>query len=172
MKLFPMAKGTRSHRLLVEGRLYPIYEKLGLLYDSNYFMYKQKNIQPFMTVNNVVMLPIYFADDAHIMFSNQSGLARDVIFSLEQLDLNNPGIKILAFHPIHIFLNTNDLNIYSEAKKYCNNPDKLKKYVNEKTGIRNLFEDLLEYIEINHIRTYTLLEITNRWVELWKKSKI
>ena len=61
--------------------------------------------------NDILQIPIFFMDDTHI------GWSINVNFKLEQFNLKNNGLKVFVFHPIHIFLNTNDLKIYQRAKK-------------------------------------------------------
>jgi hypothetical protein len=157
MKLYPQANGVRSHGLYSYYKLYSIYEEYGLRYESNYFMYKQANIAPFKTLNNILQLPIFFSDGSHTVMSGNNN------FKLEQFNLKDRGLKVFLFHPIHIFLNTNDLKIYQRAKKYYHEPDKLKNFYNEDDGTRSLFTRLLDYINANSIKTYTMEEINNIW---------
>ena len=157
MEIYPQAKGVRSHCLYTYSKLYPIYEKYGLEYESNYLMYKQKGIKPFKMINNILQIPIFFADDTYIAMSKKAS------FELEDINLKREGLKVFDFHPIHIFLNTKDLKTYQKAKKYYHKPEKLKDFYNEGEGIYSLFMKLLNYIKTNSIRTYTMNEINNIW---------
>jgi hypothetical protein len=157
MKLFPKAKGIRSHGLHVDYKLYPIYKKYGLEYESNYFMYKQANIKPFKMSNDILQIPIFFMDDSHI------GRSINANYKLDQFNLKNKGRKVFVFHPIHIFLNTNNLKIYLDAKKYYHEPEKLKDFYNEGEGTCSLFIRLLDYIKLNSMKLYTMDEVNNIW---------
>jgi len=158
MKLYPQAKGVRSHGLHIDYKMYPIYEKYGLRYESNYLMYNQENIKPFKMPNNILQIPIFFIDDIHIVMSKNNPS-----FKLEQFNLKDKGLKVFAFHPVHIFLNTSDLKTYREAKRYYHEPEKLKGFYNKGDGTYSLFIRLLDYIERNTIKAYTMNEINNIW---------
>lgn len=154
MSLYPGAKGTRSHSLHMHTRLLEIYQSFGLEYDSNYILPNQV-IKPFLLVNNVLELPIFFDDDFHFLESSD--------FGLNQFDLKRGGLKIFSFHPIHVFLNTEQISTYRKAKKYVHDP-KLIEYKNkENRGTYDLLIDLCEYIKDNNIRSYTLAEINKIW---------
>lgn len=159
MKLYPQAKGVRSHGLHIDSKMYSIYRKYGLEFESNYFMYKQENINPFKMSDDILQIPIFFMDDGHINRSINAD------FNLEQFNFENKGLKVFVFHPIHIFLNTSDLKIYQKAKRYYHEPDKLKDFYNTYEGTYSLFIRLIECIKTNSIKTYTMNEISNMWGE-------
>jgi len=157
MEIYPQAKGVRSHCLYTYSKLYPIYEKYGLEYESNYLMYKLKGMKPFKMINNILQIPIFFVDDTHIVMSKNAN------FKIEQFNLEEEGLKVFVFHPIHIFLNTRKLKVYQKAKKYYHEPERLKNFYNEGEGTCSLFIRLLNYVEINSIKVYTMNEINNVW---------
>lgn len=155
--LFPEARGIRSHCLYVHDRLFDIYPDFGIEYESNYLIPNQI-VNPFHKYNNVFEIPIFFEDDLY--FSNAP------LFTVESLDIERPGVKVFSFHPIHIFLNTQKLSDYQEAKKYLQEPDKLLKYRKKGKGIGSLFIELLEFIRTKQLKTYTLGEINDYWRKL------
>ena len=165
LKIYPQTKGIRSHSLFTFSRLYPIYKRFNLKYESNYFMYFQENIKPFLMENNILQLPIYFEDDFHLSMFENLDLKRREAFSLKNLPLKKPGLKIFAFHPIHIFINTHQWEFYQQVKKYYHQPKKLLEFRErqKQQGIRNLFEELLSYIKENKIPSKTLYEINCNW---------
>ena len=155
MSLYPEAKGTRSHCLYRHSRLLEIYQEFGLEYESNYILPNQI-IKPFFLPNNVLELPIFFSDDFHFLESTD--------FNLNRLDLEREGLKIFNFHPIHVFLNTEQINTYENAKKYLHEPKKLIKYRNaSKKGTCDLFRELCDYIKANNIHSYMLQEVNEIW---------
>ena len=160
LNLFPTANGLRNHSLYFSGRIVPILSKYKIQYISNCMMYKQSLIRPFLISKDILQLPIYFMDDVHMHFDGR--------FQLDDLNLTQPGLKIFTFHPVHIFLNTNSLDIYESAKKYYHQPEELRNYRNHNRGINDLFMELLSYIRENEIYTYTLGEIN----ELWRQNKL
>ena len=157
--LYPQTVGVRAHCLFIHSRLYPIYEKYGLCYSSDYLLYMQPNLAPVQTLCNMIQLPIYFADDFHLMMK----AGNENIFEIDCLELQSNGLKIFDFHPIHIFLNTERLDRYENAKKYYHQPEDLQTFRNRDMGTRDLLANLLAYIQQNDIPTYTLGEINNLW---------
>jgi len=158
--LFPNAKGVRGHRLASDEVLLSIYEKLGLLYQSGYLMLGMRNIRPIFLEFNIMEIPLFYMDRIH--FDNSWYSKRG--FSINSIDLDHPGLKVFDFHPIHIFLNTNKIELYEQAKKHYHEPKLLEPYRNKlKEGIGTYFNDLLQYISDSGKKTYTLLEIYEKY---------
>jgi hypothetical protein len=58
--------------------------------------------------------------------------------------LTTEGMKVLNFHPIHLFLNTSSISHYNKTKNYSKNINKLCEFINQDTqGIKNYFEQLM-----------------------------
>jgi len=165
LQIFPDAKGVRSHSLITSSLIYSIYRKFGLEYESNYSMYLQKNIQPFLMINNILQLPIYFFDQAPWLMYKNSRLEKEDLFLPSESLLKKPGLKVFLFHPIHVFINTHCLEFYEKTKRYYHQPKKLLRYQRrqKKLGIRNLFLELLSYVKKNKITCKTLYEINHDW---------
>jgi hypothetical protein len=163
-KLFPDSKGVRAHSLFINSRLYPIYERIGIVYSSDYVIYGQQGIKPFYMTNNVWQIPIFFMDDLHMKISQERGINN--IFSLECLNLTGKGLKVFDFHPIHIYLNTPSIDHYQESKSSYHDVEKLSNYVWEGEGICTLFNNLLSYISANGLQTFTLNEIYTEYLNL------
>ncbi len=155
LRIYPTARGIRSHRLRISSEILDTCSKLGLKYDSSYQMIWQKTF-PFYIRKNLIELPIYFMDDLNIIFKKG--------FTLKNHGLHNSkdtlsSMKIFIFHPIHVYLNTNDLSHYRMVKDMTQKPDLLVKFRNKGKGTCSLFITLLDYIRKNDIRCYTLSEI-------------
>ena len=58
--------------------------------------------------------------------------------------LAQKGLKVFDFHPIHIYLNTADLAVYNQAKKYTKDAQMLCRYRNEQQGAESFLIDLIE----------------------------
>ena len=58
-----------------------------------------------------------------------------------------PQLIILNFHPIHVFLNTENIIRYENTRQYHQDFSELKKYINDGYGVRNI---LLEIIKKNY----------------------
>lgn len=159
--LFPNSKGVRSHRLTTDEMLLPIYKELGLVYDSGYVMMNMKNIQPFYLEHDIVEMPIFYMDRLH--FDEPRFYKKG--FSINSMDLNSAGLKVFDFHPIHIFINTNKVDLYQKAKRYYHESKLLEQFKNKNKGIGTYFSDLLQYIVSTGTKTYTLLEIYNKYIQ-------
>jgi len=155
-EIFPEAHGVRSHRMnFAPGRDIGIYEKFGISYDSNYAMPGVSGIAPFHLMNDLVEIPFYFGDGF---------LVHDGADAMDRFDLRNwlddqGGLKVFAFHPIHIFLNTNSNALYQQCRPHFKNSEKLWSMRNKGTGVGTLFVELLRHISENQIQTGTLSEI-------------
>jgi hypothetical protein len=67
---------------------------------------------------------------------------------------------IFDFHPIHIYLNTENKYRYSEAKKFYEDPEKLLEYRNtEVPGTRDLLINLMKHCKNNNIETSRMIDI-------------
>jgi hypothetical protein len=148
--------GSRSHGLFSSTKMFVEYEKLGIKYDSNYFIPFATNPEPFIFDGiDVVEIPIFFADDNKLQSQD---------FKFNSIHLNDSGTKVFLFHPSHIFMNTTSLEHYKQIKNHYHDYEQLSKIrkLNE-VGIRNMFTSLLEYIEKNNISTCTMAEVNNNF---------
>jgi len=163
LKVLPSqkTKGSRSHKFYYNSPLMAIYEKLGIEYDSNYYMPSVKKPEPFFFEwVDILEIPVFFCDDAHFMKSSK--------FDLSDLDMEDSGVKVFLFHPFHIFMNTDSEQSYQKMKPNYQEYDFLYKnrQLNSQ-GTRNLFMKILEYIEKNGIETKTMAEIN----DIWRRNK-
>lgn len=141
LEIVPEAKTSRSHSLTNSGRWNSLYTKKNIQYTSNYFMYLKKDIEPIKNINDVIEVPIYFADDAllYLNYDNDKDLPLPK-FSKE----NKNGIEVFLFHPIHIALNSNSLKFYNQTRKTHFNWKELEKIRNSKIGVKNILIDLIK----------------------------
>ena len=133
---FPAARGVRNHVLYYHSRLLPLFHQHGIEYFSNDLMFLHQDLAPFYDWSGLVRLPIYWQDDVHCAFFDRD-------FRPASLQLETPGMKVLNFHPIHVFLNTCNLDDYAAAKAFQSDKDALRARRNPGPGIRTLLCDLL-----------------------------
>jgi hypothetical protein len=153
MKMYPNAKGIRSHSLLQSSALLNLFAKKGFQYESNEFVPYAKNVTPSLLWNGLVRLPFIWEDDIHWMYSKK--------FDDLDVDLASPGLKIFNFHPVHVFLNTTDGNHYEQAKQFYQHPAELRKFRNSgsKKGVYDALSTLINEITSQGLTTYKLSEI-------------
>ena len=130
---FPTARAVRNHGLYFHSGLLPICHRAGLKILSNDLMFLRPNLEPWYDWSGMVRVPIFWEDDVHCAF-----FGRD--FSVGLLQLDQPGLKVLNFHPVHLCLNTRDLDEYRAAKGHLADGAWTP---NPGTGIRTLFEQVV-----------------------------
>ncbi|HEX7597621.1 MAG TPA: hypothetical protein VF518_05365 [Polyangia bacterium] len=143
---FPGATGVRNHALFYHSRLLPLLHRKGMRYLSNDLLFLQSGLAPFYDWSGLVRLPIYWEDDVHCLYF-------DSRFDREALQLEQPGLKILNFHPVHLFLNTRELADYEAAKPTLADPVAALARRRPGPGIRSLFLDLAGRLRGAEMRT-------------------
>lgn len=134
-KLVPDAVSVRSH-CLTQGSIFDkVFKDEGLLYECNFFIPPHAGvINPYLLTSGLVKVPHVFEDDVSMVY--------DPSFNLN-LYLNHPGIKVFDFHPIHVFLNTENMQRYENSRPVHRNHEELKKHVNTKRGSQSILLDLI-----------------------------
>ena len=151
--IYPDSKGVRSHSVTQNSYILNAFKRHGLFYDSNHFLPYHSGIKPFVIWNGLIRIPYNWEDDIHWMYGNS--------FNTSNINLSDNGLNIFDFHPIHVFLNTENSERYENAKKYYHQPEKLLTLRNQTPipGTRDLLINLLKQIQSTNIKTYNLLEI-------------
>ena len=111
------AIGARSHHLYLNSSILTFLKKYGFHYESNYHLFLHQQLCPFSRMKELVSIPFYWQDDTHFRMGKD--------FKLEELNLNSIGLKVLAFHPMHIYMNTKNVDQYESYKEHHQNPSKL-----------------------------------------------
>ncbi|MFX0053160.1 MAG: hypothetical protein ACFFCW_12755 [Candidatus Hodarchaeota archaeon] len=137
-KSFPEARCIRNHSLVSCSRFFPVYKKYNLMVSSNYTMIGQDNIKPIPMLYGIYEYPIYYADDICLIMCKHF----DSEVLKEEL-LRGSGLKVIAFHPVHIYLNSNNIERYASVKRYLIDKKKTDTFVNKGSGIGTLFKELL-----------------------------
>ena len=137
--IVPEALSIRSHSLTQSSHLQNLFKKEGLKYDLNHFVPLNSGIElkPWILWNGLIKIPFCWEDDIECMYGNKTNL-----IELKK----HSGLKVIDFHPIHIFLNTKDLNLYQSTREFHQQPEKLIKFRNKEYGIRNQLFELLSLI--------------------------
>jgi hypothetical protein len=143
--LFPDANGVRSHGLYTYTDLRTNYSDFDLTYESNYLLFGQ-DISPFLMYNNILQFPIHFMDDMW--------MRRGKPEITPWIELGN--LCVVAFHPVHIFLNTVDIDYYKRHKHLYQDPKELRNHRYSGRGVRTVFQEILETIETTSTRVETL----------------
>ena len=118
---------------------------------SNDLMFLQPRLTPWYDWSGLVRVPIFWEDDVHCVYFERQ-------FSLDLLQLERPGLKVLNFHPVHLSLNTRDLREYRQAKD-----DLARGQGAPGPGVRTLFEALASQVAPDELAT--LGEIAARFTQ-------
>ena len=152
---YPRARGARTHGLLVSSHMLLRYIDHGLSYESNIFLPGHPGLQPVRRFEQLVSIPFYWSDDKH--------LERGEPFAVERLGLDAPGLKVLNFHPIHVYMNTTSPEHYASYKADYQDPDALARQRDGTgQGIGRLFEELLAVLGRRGEGELTLADIADR----------
>lgn len=161
-KIAPEAVSVRTHGLVQSANLlYRMANSYGISIDSSIYLKRYTNIAPFNTYlgnKKITRIPFFWTEDEEMAEENP-------LFTLQDIDLNKPGLKVFDFHPIHLLLNSFSIDGYNKFKtslgtrsiRDCE-PDQTVLFINEGLGVSNLFEELLDYLE--HKETHNLKDIT------------
>lgn len=139
-RVVPEAKVLRSHSMTTSGRWLELYREAGITHLSNYLMYGDVNIHPFRQINGLVEAPVHFADDG-LLFQRAMS---EVSFNPDtELLASGKGLRVYNFHPIHLFLNSENLDRYSASRPYAEDPQALRRLRFDGDGARAWLSSLL-----------------------------
>ena len=137
LSFIPMAKTVRSHSMAQSNGLLNLFHEFDLKRDLNHFIpaHLDQALSPWRHWNDLIRIPCFWEDDIHLLYRYGDKLSPF---------LKSAGIRIFNFHPIHVFLNTEDLGRYERCKAKSRDFPHLMSHVNtEKTGTRQRLDELL-----------------------------
>lgn len=149
-ELVPEATTVRAHGLTQNSRLLDLMAEMGYTRESNLLITLQSgmNLRPFYHWNGIMRVPYFWEDDIHCV-----EIERKFWDGWEpEPFLDNACLKVFDFHPIHVYLNTDNLDRYESARPCFQQPEKLREIVNT-TG-RGDQNFLLELIREARARDY------------------
>lgn len=141
--IVPEATAVRSHSMTQSSVLLEQFKKFGLTHDVNHFIPHNAGMDlvPFELWNGLCRVPYFWEDDIQVIYEHRDS---EKFGKLNALPLKAPGLQVYDFHPIHIFLNTENLNRYESTRPSHQHPDELIGARYDGIGIRNAFKELLE----------------------------
>ncbi len=136
LDIVPNAKSVRSHSLTQGGKFLSVFEDKGIKFECNSLIDPLGGlIFPYNFSPKIIKVPHIFEDDVREWYEEGFNLKRYTEYK---------GIKVFAFHPVQVFLNTESMNRYNEAKPFFQNPRKLHEFINKKKyGTKDFLLDII-----------------------------
>ncbi len=152
---FPRATGFRCHGLFEYAGLLTMAAEAGFTYDSNLLMFGCDRIRPFQHPSGLVRVPMFWEDDDHF------NLGRP--WDATVLGLARPGLKVINFHPIHLWLNTVDSAQYDyvKANGFSRGALEEARCRDKNRGTRVLAEQMIETVTHKRLKTMLLKEVVH-----------
>lgn len=107
--IVPSARSIRSHSLTQSERLVDQFKDAGITHVSNLFLPYESRIQPkpFFLWGRMIVVPHSWQDNVAIKMGLSFPTRTELV----------SGLHVFNFHPIHIFLNTEDLDRYERTDR-------------------------------------------------------
>ncbi len=137
MEIVPEAVSIRSHSITQNSKILDYLCEKSIKYDLNTFLSFNSGIiaKPFIYRNGLIKVPYFWEDDVALILKGG--------FDLKSL-LDYEGIKVFNFHPIHIFLNTDHIHRYEQAKNLTSYKEFALNINKTNYGTCNFFLDLIK----------------------------
>lgn len=137
MCIVPEARTVRSHSMTQSSIILDLFAKFGLTHDANTFIPEQASaiLSPWYVWNNIVKVPYFWEDDVACLYKENTPIKY-----LKSRD----GLKVFDFHPIHVFLNTEDIIRYERTRSIHHDVLKLIEHRNSGYGAHTALNDLLD----------------------------
>jgi ubiquinone/menaquinone biosynthesis C-methylase UbiE len=154
-QLWPQARGFRSHSFFDHSHLTLEMRRYGMCYDSNICLWLQPNCVPLAHQSGLVRFPVYWEDDVHLAhnYPFEFCLLRDYF--------DQPGLKVINIHPIHVALNVPSIEFYQANKQLNKNADRgrWQEAAHRGAGTRTLLIEMLEHVLMRGYHTMFLYDV-------------
>ena len=139
--IVPEAKCVRSHSTTQSSGLLDLFARRGMSHECNSFIPVQSGIElkPWRLWTGLTRVPYFWEDDVACLYGGEKAPPMSRLVGLA-------GIKVFDFHPVHIFLNTENMQRYEHTREWHGFPQQLlaHRYVGE--GTRTRFLELLHLL--------------------------
>jgi hypothetical protein len=152
--------GVRSHALAFTGLHWNLFLRHGIKYESNLMLSYQPNLRPYYHHKGILRIPFVWADDNHVLYRKS--------FNVDDMRLYLPGLKVVAFHPMNIYLNLgHDLEPMNRVKAIGIpfselTEDQIRPMVRKGPGIKELFQSFLSFVVRENVDVYCLAELYSK----------
>lgn len=155
LKILPDANVCRTHCLAQDAGILDALIQNGIQIDASLLLFGADNLKPvpyYSESGSMIRVP-YCWEDCCALHSESI----DCVFERSGIGAN--GIRVLSFHPIHIFLNSASMENYRNALSNSRplleqTVDDLRPHINEGYGVKQLFTRLLDSLDSNGTMTH------------------
>ena len=156
-KIVPTARSVRTHGLLQSTRILEKFHKYDIENDVSLFAPNSNNPPYYLKFAKLYRFPYFWEDAVNMM--------EDKTWSLPESILQEDGLKIFNFHPLHIYFNFHHIEQYEnfKAKNGYKFSDKsaVDEFINKNSnGAQTFFRDLVS--ALSNQETYTIQEIKTK----------
>ena len=137
LDIVPEAKSVRSHSLVQSEKLHDLFAQKGLLRVCNTFIPGSltTKIYPWNLWNGIIVIPHCWQDNVSLRMSTDNQI----------MQFPECSLRVFDFHPIHVFLNTEQLERYERTRPLHYDPAKLIRHRFEGLGTRTRLLSLLTH---------------------------
>lgn len=139
MKVVPDATSVRSHSMTQNTNLLKMFFEHGLTHDCNHFIPHQSGVElkPWTLWTELIKVPYSWEDDIACLYGDIEDFK---IMKFQK------GLRVFDFHPIHIFLNTEDMARYERTREKHRNYEALLCERNQSNiGARDVLKSILRW---------------------------
>jgi len=161
LEIVPDAKSVRTHKLAQSHEILGTLSTHGLEIDSSLYLPRMSHVVPFDVAysdgnkHNLVRVPFIWTEATEM--STSSPFLRSHV-------PRAPGLKVFAFHPVHIYLNSRTMKQYRQLQKLrgypCCSQEDVTQFISHRSGTKSMFVHVLDNTEE---QTKTLSEIVSEW---------
>jgi len=145
IRLYPAARFVRSHCLTSSSRLKQLFFDTGFVVESSTILQDVTTIPlPWKEFCGLTQVPITWEDD--VWLSKRKESESGWIGAIRQDALN-----VINFHPIHIYLNSSNLDLYESTREYHRDSERLISFRSVDFGVRDVFLEVLAELEKGQI---------------------
>lgn len=138
LAIVPEAKSVRSHSTTQSSGLLDLFTRCELTHECNSFIPVQSGIElkPWLLWSGLTRVPYFWEDDVACLYGSPDAGRMSELVKLA-------GIKVFDFHPIHVFLNTENMARYEQTRGLHQSPRELLVHRCKGDGTRTRFLELL-----------------------------
>ncbi|MES2984406.1 MAG: hypothetical protein V4735_04365 [Pseudomonadota bacterium] len=134
--LVPEARTLRSHSLVQSERLVDQFHQHGITHVSNFFIPEtaERPLWPWQLWDGMTAIPHGWQDNVSMRLHG----------TIQPPPPLSTGLRVVDFHPIHVFLNTERVARYESARAHFRTPERLQQERNQSTpGARDILNHIL-----------------------------